>query len=154
MPHILRHILPSRCNNVMGKALGDTRLVQHFVPFPEDADHRRVTKKRNRAAGRPDKKICRMLQRQKHQGETARVMPIRSKSFLVAAFALTIAAPFLGHAARADDFPSHPIHLIVPYAAGGSADATARVIAKQVSKRTGQAVVVENRGGSAAILGT
>ena len=56
--------------------------------------------------------------------------------------------------ARADDFPSHPIHLIVPYAAGGSADATARILARQVGKRTGQAIVVENRGGSAAILGT
>jgi tripartite-type tricarboxylate transporter receptor subunit TctC len=56
--------------------------------------------------------------------------------------------------ARADDFPSHPIHLIVPYAAGGSADATARILARQVGKRTGQTIVVENRGGSAAILGT
>jgi tripartite-type tricarboxylate transporter receptor subunit TctC len=61
------------------------------------------------------------------------------------------AAPEL---ARADDFPSHPIHLIVPYAAGGSADATARILARQVGKRTGQTIVVENRGGSAAILGT
>jgi len=81
-------------------------------------------------------------------------MPIRPNSFLIATFALAIAASFLGKAARADDFPSHPIHLIVPYAAGGSADATARVIAKQVSKRTGQTIVVENRGGSASILGT
>src|SRR5271168_2233189 len=56
--------------------------------------------------------------------------------------------------ARADDYPSHPIHLIVPYAAGGSADTTARVLAKQIGKATGQAVVVENRGGSAAIAGT
>ncbi|SHN64287.1 Tripartite-type tricarboxylate transporter, receptor component TctC [Bradyrhizobium erythrophlei] len=81
-------------------------------------------------------------------------MPIRSSAVLVATFALTIAVPLLGNAARADDFPSRPIHLIVPYAAGGSADATARVIAKQVSKRTGQTIVVENRGGSASILGT
>ena len=56
--------------------------------------------------------------------------------------------------ARADDYPSHPIHLIVPYAAGGSADATARVIAKQIGNATGQAIVVENRGGSASIVGT
>jgi tripartite-type tricarboxylate transporter receptor subunit TctC len=56
--------------------------------------------------------------------------------------------------ALADDFPSHPIHLIVPYAAGGSADATARVLAKQIGKATGHAIVVENRGGSASIVGT
>src|ERR1700733_13211943 len=56
--------------------------------------------------------------------------------------------------AQADDYPSHPIHLIVPYAAGGSADATARILARQIGKRTGQTIVVENRGGSASILGT
>ena len=56
--------------------------------------------------------------------------------------------------ARADDYPSHPIHLIVPYAAGGAADATARVLARQIGNRTGQTIVVENRGGSAAIVGT
>jgi tripartite-type tricarboxylate transporter receptor subunit TctC len=81
-------------------------------------------------------------------------MPIRLNAFLIATLALTVAAAFPGKAARADDFPSHPIHLIVPYAAGGSADATARVIARQVSRRTGQTIVVENRGGSASILGT
>lgn len=59
-----------------------------------------------------------------------------------------------GNPAWADDFPSHPIHLIVPYSAGGSADATARVIAKQIGKANGQTIVVENRGGSAAIVGT
>jgi tripartite-type tricarboxylate transporter receptor subunit TctC len=83
-------------------------------------------------------------------------MPIslkrRSAVFLLILSLISVfAAPEL---ARADDFPSHPIHLIVPYAAGGSADATARILARQVGKRTGQTIVVENRGGSAAILGT
>ena len=67
---------------------------------------------------------------------------------LIAAFAVN------RQFAQADDYPSHPIHLIVPYAAGGSADATARVLAKQIGKRTGQVIVVENRGGSASIVGT
>ncbi len=67
---------------------------------------------------------------------------------LIAAFAVN------RELAQADDYPSHPIHLIVPYAAGGSADATARVLAKQIGKRTGQVIVVENRGGSASIVGT
>jgi tripartite-type tricarboxylate transporter receptor subunit TctC len=83
-------------------------------------------------------------------------MPIslrrRSAVFLLLLSLISVfAAP---ESARADDFPSHPIHLIVPYAAGGSADATARILARQVGKRTGQTIVVENRGGSAAILGT
>jgi tripartite-type tricarboxylate transporter receptor subunit TctC len=67
---------------------------------------------------------------------------------------LAIGAGLFGNMAQADDYPSHPIHLIVPYSAGGSADATARVIARQIGKRTGQTIVVENRGGSAAIVGT
>lgn len=81
-------------------------------------------------------------------------MPEHPNRFLLAWLALSITVLLFGNAARADDFPSHPIHLIVPYAAGGAADATARVIARQVGKRTGQVIVVENRGGSAAILGT
>ena len=81
-------------------------------------------------------------------------MPIRSTCFSLVALACAVTIAPLGNAARADDFPSRPIHLIVPYAAGGSADATARVLARQIGKRTGQTIVVENRGGSAAIVGT
>ncbi|HZR72829.1 tripartite tricarboxylate transporter substrate binding protein [Bradyrhizobium sp.] len=81
-------------------------------------------------------------------------MFIRSNSFSRVSLLVVISAALLGHAARADDFPSHPIRLIVPYSAGGSADATARVIARQIGKANGQTIVVENRGGSAAIVGT
>jgi tripartite-type tricarboxylate transporter receptor subunit TctC len=82
-------------------------------------------------------------------------MAVRPKRLLaLASLALAFSPFFAGNAAPADDFPSHPIHLIVPYAAGGSADATARVLAKQISKATGQTIVVENRGGSASIVGT
>src|SRR5579871_7032362 len=79
-------------------------------------------------------------------------MPIRLKSFSLALLAFAILA--VEGTAQADDYPSHPIHLIVPYAAGGSADATARVIARQIGKATGHTIVVENRGGSASIVGT
>jgi tripartite-type tricarboxylate transporter receptor subunit TctC len=82
-------------------------------------------------------------------------MPICLNRRFIALFAAALIASFAARGvARADDFPSHPIHLIVPYAAGGSADATARVLAKQIGKRTGQTIVVENRGGSASIVGT
>jgi len=70
------------------------------------------------------------------------------------AFFLLIAAIPATHTARADDYPSRSIHLIVPFAAGGSADSTARVIASRVGKNIGQAIVVENRGGGGAIIGT
>ena len=81
-------------------------------------------------------------------------MSIRSKYFSLASLVFVVGVALFGNATQADDYPSHPIHLIVPYAAGGSADATARVIAKQVGKNTGQTIVVENRGGSASIVGT
>ena len=55
---------------------------------------------------------------------------------------------------HADDYPSHPIKLIVPFAPGGAADAVARIIGKRVSETIGQPIVVENRGGAGAIIGT
>jgi tripartite-type tricarboxylate transporter receptor subunit TctC len=82
--------------------------------------------------------------------EGAETLKTRSKYL---AFCLVLAAVATNHA-RADDYPSRPIHLIVPFAAGGSADSTARVIASRVGKTIGQAIVVENRGGGGAIIGT
>lgn len=65
---------------------------------------------------------------------------------------LALAAP-LG-LARADDYPSHTIRLIVPYAAGGGADSVARIVAKRMSENMGQPIVIENRGGAGSIIGT
>jgi putative tricarboxylic transport membrane protein len=56
--------------------------------------------------------------------------------------------------ARADDYPNHPIRLIVPFAAGGAADAVARIVGKYVGDALGQPVVVEDRGGAGGIIGT
>ena len=70
------------------------------------------------------------------------------------AVVLTLAAPFAAWSARANDYPSHPIKLIVPYAPGGGADAVARIIAKRVSETIGQPIVIENRGGAGSIIGT
>jgi tripartite-type tricarboxylate transporter receptor subunit TctC len=86
--------------------------------------------------------------RQKQLRE-ALTMPTNWKCF---AFFVALAASFT--AARADDYPSHPIRLIVPYAAGGGADSVARIIAKRVSETIGQPIVIDNKGGAGAILGT
>ena len=67
---------------------------------------------------------------------------------------LTLAGPLAASGVRADDFPSHPIKLIVPYAPGGGADAVARIVAKRVSETIGQPMVIENRGGAGSIIGT
>jgi tripartite-type tricarboxylate transporter receptor subunit TctC len=55
--------------------------------------------------------------------------------------------------ARADDYPSRPIRIIVPYSAGGASDVPMRVIAEQLGRQLGQAVVVENRPGQGAMIG-
>jgi tripartite-type tricarboxylate transporter receptor subunit TctC len=68
--------------------------------------------------------------------------------------AAALAAAFIVNAAGADDYPSHPIKLIVPFAPGGAADAIARIVGKRVSETIGQPMVIENRGGAGAIIGT
>ncbi|KGJ09633.1 Bug family tripartite tricarboxylate transporter substrate binding protein [Paracoccus sphaerophysae] len=70
--------------------------------------------------------------------------------------ALAAAASFLGAAlpAAAQEYPSKPATLIVSYAAGGGTDAIARVFAARLEKALGGRVIVENRPGSAANIGT
>jgi tripartite-type tricarboxylate transporter receptor subunit TctC len=54
----------------------------------------------------------------------------------------------------AEDYPSKPIHIVVPYPPGGSADLIARMLADKLAKSTGQTVVVENKGGASGMIGS
>ena len=56
--------------------------------------------------------------------------------------------------AAAQDYPSRPITLIVPYAAGGGNDVMARTAAEKMSKTLGQQIVIENRGGAGGSIAT
>ena len=57
-------------------------------------------------------------------------------------------------AARAADYPEHPVHLIVPFAAGGPADIYARFVGQHLSQSLKQPFVVDDRPGAGSIIGT
>ena len=59
----------------------------------------------------------------------------------------------LVHPARAEDYPNRPVKIIVPFAAGGTADAVPRIVGDWLSRKWGQPVVVENRTGAAGNIG-
>jgi tripartite-type tricarboxylate transporter receptor subunit TctC len=82
------------------------------------------------------------------------MIPGKNPSFLAAALALSILACLAPRAsAQGADYPSRPIKVIVPYAAGGGADIVARHVAQQLSERVKQPVIVENRGGGSNTIG-
>jgi len=71
-----------------------------------------------------------------------------------AAVALAAALAALAAAgARAEDWPTRPITLVVPFAAGGGVDVSARIQAQGMSERLGQPIVVDNMGGAAGMTG-
>jgi tripartite-type tricarboxylate transporter receptor subunit TctC len=72
---------------------------------------------------------------------------ISRRSLMRAALAAPVAA-LASRTAFADDFPSRPLHMIVPFPAGGSSDALSRIGAAALSSQLAQSVVVENRGGA------
>ena len=56
--------------------------------------------------------------------------------------------------AAAQDYPTRPITMIVPYPAGGGVDAMGRLVGQKLSVALGQQVVIENRGGAGGMIGT
>jgi len=56
-------------------------------------------------------------------------------------------------AAVAVDFPTKPVHLVVPFPPGGTLDIVGRMLARQLQEGWGEPVIVENRGGAGSIIG-
>jgi tripartite-type tricarboxylate transporter receptor subunit TctC len=80
-------------------------------------------------------------------------MKIPRRRFLQFA-AGTAAFPAMSRIARAQTYPTRPVHLIAPYAAGGPNDITARMIGQWLSDRLGQPFVIDNRTGAGGNIGT
>ena len=71
---------------------------------------------------------------------------------IVAAAVLAVVS--VSASAFAQDYPTKPITLIVPFPAGGGVDVIGRIVADKLAAELGQPVIIDNRGGAAGVIGT
>jgi tripartite-type tricarboxylate transporter receptor subunit TctC len=77
-----------------------------------------------------------------------------SRFAFVLAATLLVASPLLATGCLAQDYPTRPVRIIVPFGAGGPADVTARLIGNILQDGLGQPFVVEDRPGAGGVIGT
>ena len=74
-------------------------------------------------------------------------------SFSLRAILAAFGTLVFGGTAMAQDYPSRPVKIVVPFPAGGSNDIIARILAQKLNERTGQPFLIENRGGAGGNIG-
>ena len=72
----------------------------------------------------------------------------------ISAFCLALAVLAAPISSIAQEFPTKPVRVVVPYSAGGPTDLMARAIAKYMASASGQMFTIENRGGAGGTIGT
>ena len=78
------------------------------------------------------------------------MQPIAMMARSILVFAATL--PASGGAAQAPDYPTRPLRVLVPYAAGGSTDVLARMVGQKLTEVLGQPVVIDNRPGAGTLI--
>jgi tripartite-type tricarboxylate transporter receptor subunit TctC len=73
---------------------------------------------------------------------------------VIAAAIVSVAATSVAAIAQAQSWPTRPINLVVPYAAGGPVDTIARILSARMSETLGQQLVIENVGGAGGMTGS
>src|SRR5580693_1038623 len=83
-------------------------------------------------------------------------MTLRASTLIsiLASFGLLSATASWSAPAAAEDYPSRPVRLIIPFPPGGSNDVVGRIIADQLGAKLGQAIFVDNRAGAGGVVGT
>ena len=76
------------------------------------------------------------------------------RAWMTGAAAVSGAALLRAREAAAQAYPQRPVKIIVPYAAGGGTDVFSRLLAAQIEREFGQALIIENRAGGASVIGT
>src|SRR6201993_3934725 len=83
-----------------------------------------------------------------HEGTRWRMM--MKKTFFAA---LIATSAFVGPASAADKFPTHPITIVVPFAAGGPSDAMMRILGERMKVALGETILIENTTGAGGSIG-
>jgi tripartite-type tricarboxylate transporter receptor subunit TctC len=78
----------------------------------------------------------------------------KTRTLLCASVALGLAGVSAVTPAQAQNYPTKPVRLIVPFPPGGSNDIVGRVMAQELTEKLGKQVVVDNRGGAGGVLGS
>jgi hypothetical protein len=114
----------------------------------------RLSKASRSRPGQARRKDAQVVEAAKSRSRRPRACPaefIASGSLWTAPGCILLAVT---HTAAAQSFPSRPLTLVVPFAAGGPSDVAGRIVAQGLSEKLGQQVVVENAAGAGGTLGS